>query len=93
MNHLGIVKFLSDLRTVDVNARDSLGRTPLQDACNFGCLEVVRFFTDLPTVDVNSQDEHEGYTPHHIAARKTTGLAVLKFLIDLPCCCECAKQF
>ena len=75
IGHPDTVKLLfkyHDLIHLDVNARDKVGRTPLQWACVIGDLESVRIILTESKkygldLDINAAPPHSGDSPLHIA--------------------------
>jgi len=62
-----VVKLLLEQGNVDVNSKDSSGRTPLSFAAEWGNETVVKLLLEQGNVDVNSEDS-SGRTPLSIAA-------------------------
>jgi ankyrin repeat protein len=57
-----VVKLLLDTGKVDVDSKDSDGRTPVSWAAEHGHEAVVKLLLDTGKVDVDSKDEN-GQTP------------------------------
>lgn len=69
-------------RGADINARDSLGRTPLYIACDIGVPLAVQLLLESDGIDVNLGDE-AGMTPLLIAAHHGH-TSIVRQLLDCP---------
>lgn len=63
-----ILKILLEVSSVDVNAADRRGETPLRLAISSSCHTSVKKLLKAPKIDVNAADNN-GNTPLHIAAK------------------------
>ena len=64
----GVVKTLLDRRGIEVDIKDSSGRTPLSVAVSNGSVEIVKLLLDTNRVDVNTRD-NAGSSPLYLATQ------------------------
>ncbi|RAK82865.1 ankyrin, partial [Aspergillus costaricaensis CBS 115574] len=76
-----IVQLLLDTRRVDVESKDSEGRTPLSWAAENGHEGVVQLLLDTGRIDMESKDSEYGRTPLSWAARNGHE-RVIQLLLD-----------
>ena len=69
-DHTEIVKMLTDVEGIDLNAANILGQTPLHLAAWWGRKEVVEWLMAQSGIDLNALDKG-GETPLHHAARNS----------------------
>ena len=85
-NHLGIVKFLVSVSSVDVNSKASDSCTPLHTACRYSHSNIVECLISLSSADVNVKAS-DGYAPLHIVCYygklKSAKLLVSSPLVDV----------
>lgn len=67
--HVGVIRLLLQMNGIDLNGKDTLGRTPLSWAAYGNHIEVIKLLLETNRVDLNSQDKY-GQTPLSYATKK-----------------------
>ncbi len=74
MDHYKIVVLLIEfgLETIEINARDEIGRTPLMIACSNGFVNIVEVLLSISRTDKHAVDHHKQSALFHAATMANT---------------------
>ncbi|WP_341790186.1 ankyrin repeat domain-containing protein [Rickettsia endosymbiont of Polydrusus tereticollis] len=75
-----VVRWLTEEKGADINAKDEFGRTILHKAAEFGRLDLVKWLLEEQGADINTPDKYDTSLLHFATA--SGNLALVKWLIE-----------